>query len=164
MSGELGFYDIVVGNMGDRNDLALWWGGSAMIKAVAAVNKNTIVVVHSVGPVKYASVYLPSSSTTLMIDYSMEWSNHPNITGVIYAGAPGEQTGPGLVDVLWGLNPRYPSGKLPFAISDVGYSPCWLHRHQLTPVQNEADYPAPIVYNSNGFPTVWKLTFSDGQG
>lgn len=53
----------------------------------------------------------------------MNWSNHPNITGIIYAGAPGEQTGPGLVDVLWGLNPRYPSGKLPFAISDVRYLP-----------------------------------------
>jgi len=67
----------------------------------------------------------------------MNWSNHPNITGIIYAGAPGEQTGPGLVDVLWGLNPRYPSGKLPFAISD-----------------KETDYPAPIVYNSDGFPTI----------
>jgi beta-glucosidase len=54
MSGELGFYDIVVGNMGDRNDLALWWNCGSMIAAVAAVNKNTIVVIHSVGPVKYA--------------------------------------------------------------------------------------------------------------
>ena len=54
MSGELGFYDVVVGNMGDRNDLALWWKGGAMIEAVAAVNKNTIAVIHSVGPVKYA--------------------------------------------------------------------------------------------------------------
>jgi len=119
MSGELGLYNTVVGNMGDRNDLTLWWGGSSMIEAVAAINKNTIVVVHSVGPV------------------NMKWSNHPNITGIIFAGAPGEQTGPGLVDVLWGLNPRYPSGKLPFAISD-----------------NEADYPAPIIYNSDGFPTI----------
>ena len=51
----------------------------------------------------------------------MDWSNHPNITAIIYAGAPGEQTGPGLVDVLWGLNPRYPGGKLPFAISDVDF-------------------------------------------
>ena len=54
MSGELGFYDIVVGNMGDRNDLALWWGEGRMIEAVAAVNKNTIVVIHSVGPVRHA--------------------------------------------------------------------------------------------------------------
>ena len=58
MSGELGLYEIVVGNMGDRNDLALWWGGSQMIKAVAAVNRNTIVVIHSVGPVKCAPRYI----------------------------------------------------------------------------------------------------------
>lgn len=51
MSGELGFYDTVVGNMGDRNDLNLWYGGGSMIEAVAAVNPNTIVVIHSVGPV-----------------------------------------------------------------------------------------------------------------
>jgi beta-glucosidase len=51
MSGELGFYNTVVGNMGDRNDLNLWWDGSSLIEAVAAVNPNTIVVIHSVGPV-----------------------------------------------------------------------------------------------------------------
>lgn len=61
MSGELGFYDIVVGNMGDRNDLALWWSGSSMIEAVAAVNNNTIVVIHSVGPVKYAPLFFSLS-------------------------------------------------------------------------------------------------------
>jgi len=54
MSGELGLYDVVAGNMGDRNDLALWWGGGSMIEAVAAVNNNTIAVIHSVGPVRYA--------------------------------------------------------------------------------------------------------------
>jgi beta-glucosidase len=60
MSGELGFYDIVAGNMGDRNDLTLWWNGGGMIQAVTAVNKNTIVVIHSVGPVKYATRSLPA--------------------------------------------------------------------------------------------------------
>ena len=84
----------------------------------------------------------------------MNWSNNPNITGIIYAGAPGEQTGPGLVDVLWGLNPRYPGGKLPFAISDVGYLMLLICHVRLPVFQNEDDYPAPIVYNSLGFPTV----------
>ena len=121
MSGELGIYDIVVGNMGDRNDLTLWWGGGSMIEAVAAVNNNTIAVIHSVGPVRYAFWFQYPSTPILTTYCSLSWSNHPNITGIIYAGAPGEQTGPGLVDVLWGLDPRYPGGKLPFAISDVGY-------------------------------------------
>jgi beta-glucosidase len=44
---------------------------------VAAVCSNTVVVIHAVGPV-------PMSS----------WNNHPNITAIVYAGLPGEQTGP----------------------------------------------------------------------
>ncbi|KAG6883483.1 hypothetical protein C0993_005919 [Termitomyces sp. T159_Od127] len=103
MSGELGAYDVVNGNQGDRNDLDLWYKGGSLVEAVAAVNENTIVVVHSVGP-----VYMP-------------WSTHPNITAIVYAGAPGEQTGPSIVDVLYG---KYnPSGRLPFSIADVNCNP-----------------------------------------
>jgi beta-glucosidase len=101
MSGELGGYDIVVGNMGDRNDLDLWYKGGSLVEAVAAVCNNTIAVIHSVGPV------------------SVSWSAHPNITGIIYAGAPGEQTGPALVDVLYGA--VNPSGRLPFSIDEVQF-------------------------------------------
>lgn len=31
MSGELGFYDTVVGNQGDRNDLDLWYKGGSLV-------------------------------------------------------------------------------------------------------------------------------------
>jgi beta-glucosidase len=31
MSGELGFYDIVAGHMGDRNDLELWYKGGNLV-------------------------------------------------------------------------------------------------------------------------------------
>ncbi|KAF7349862.1 Glycoside hydrolase family 3 protein [Mycena venus] len=117
MSGELGAYDTVVGNMGDRNDLALWYKGGSLVEAVAAVCNNTIAVIHSVGPV------------------SVSWSDHPNITGIIYAGAPGEQTGPAIVDVLYGA--VNPSGRLPFSIAE-----------------DEASYGTTIVYNSLGFPVV----------
>ncbi|KAH0583304.1 putative beta-glucosidase L [Termitomyces sp. J132] len=111
MSGELGFYTIVAGNQGDRNDLDLWYQGSSLVEAVAAVNENTVVIVHSVGP-----VYMP-------------WSTHPNITAIIYAGAPGEQTGPSIVDVLYG---NYnPSGRLPFSIAD-----------------SEDDYGTTILYDN----------------
>ncbi|KAJ7165726.1 hypothetical protein C8R46DRAFT_859461, partial [Mycena filopes] len=50
MSGELGFYQFVNGNEGDRNDLELWFSGSTLVQNVAAVCNNTIVEVYSVGP------------------------------------------------------------------------------------------------------------------
>ncbi|KAF8069314.1 glycoside hydrolase family 3 protein [Lyophyllum atratum] len=117
MSGELGAYDTVVGNQGDRNDLDLWWKGGSLVEEVAAVCNNTIAIIHSVGPIH------------------LGWNIHPNITGIIYAGAPGEQTGPSIVDVLYG---KYnPSGRLPFGIAD-----------------NESDYGTTIIYNSLGFPEI----------
>lgn len=58
-------YITVDGNSGDRKNLTAWHGGDALIAAVAAQNKNTMVVVHSVGP--------------LIIE---PWIEHPNITAV----------------------------------------------------------------------------------
>ncbi|KAG6869629.1 hypothetical protein C0992_002507, partial [Termitomyces sp. T32_za158] len=46
-----------------RKNLTAWHGGDELVKAVAAQNKNTIVVVHSVGP--------------LIIE---SWIEHPNVT------------------------------------------------------------------------------------
>ncbi|KAJ7740439.1 glycoside hydrolase family 3 protein [Mycena maculata] len=120
MSGELGFYTIVDGNEGDRNDLEIWFSGTQLIENVAAVCKNTIVVVHSVGPV------------------DMPWTTNPNITAIIYAGAPGEQSGPGLVDVLLGT--VNPSGRLPFSMANA-----------------ESSYPTTIVTDPGfpiGFPVI----------
>lgn len=122
MSGELGFYNVVVGNMGDRNDLDLWYKGGSLVERVASVCSNTVAVVHSVGPVV------------------MGWSTHPNISAVIYHGAPGEQTGPSIVDVLTGT--VNPSGRLPFSIA-----------------YKEEDYGTEIVYGIDGFPT---LSYDEG--
>ena len=33
MSGELGTYDIVVGNQGDRNNLDLWYNGGSLVRS-----------------------------------------------------------------------------------------------------------------------------------
>ncbi|KAF7429009.1 hypothetical protein PC9H_008247 [Pleurotus ostreatus] len=81
MCGERGFDRIVVGNMGDRNDLDLWFKSGSLIERVAAVCNNTISVILPVGPV------------------CMPWSSHPNIIAIVYAGAPGEITGPSPVEV-----------------------------------------------------------------
>ncbi|KAJ9110449.1 hypothetical protein QFC19_001575 [Naganishia cerealis] len=82
----------------DRSDLNLTGQGDALIQAVAAVNPNTVVVMHIPGPTLVES-----------------WIDHPNITAVIAPLLPGEQTGPSLVSLLHGH--VSPSGKLPFSIS-----------------------------------------------
>lgn len=90
-------YISVDGNEGDRNNLTLWQNGEAIIANTSAFCNNTIVVVHSVGP--------------LLID---SWSNNPNVTAIVWAGLPGEQSGNSLTDVLYGrVNP---GGKLPFTL------------------------------------------------
>ncbi|KAF4511498.1 hypothetical protein G6O67_003289 [Ophiocordyceps sinensis] len=87
-------YITVDGNMGDRNNLTLWKNGDDLIKKVAAVNPNTIVVIHSVGPV-------------LVTD----WYQNPNITAIVWAGLPGQESGNSLVDILYG---KASPGRCPF--------------------------------------------------
>lgn len=92
-SGE-GFINID-GNQGDRKNLTLWNNGDNLIKSVSSQNNNTIVVIHSVGP-------------TLVTD----WYDNPNITAIVWAGLPGQESGNSLVDVLYGnVNP---AGRTPF--------------------------------------------------
>ncbi|KAK7203350.1 glycosyl hydrolase family 3 N terminal domain-containing protein [Myxozyma melibiosi] len=95
-SGE-GFVD-VEGNLGDRNNLKLWHGGDELIKAVAAVNSKTVVVVEAVGAVDME-----------------EWIEHENVTAVLYSLVPGQDIGFGLADVIFGA--YNPSGRLPFTIA-----------------------------------------------
>ncbi|KAL5114884.1 hypothetical protein ACEQ8H_007202 [Pleosporales sp. CAS-2024a] len=91
-------YITVEGNAGDRNDLNAWHNGNALVAAVAAANPRTIVVVHSVGPI----VMEP-------------WIDHPSVVAVLWAGLPGQESGNGLVDILYGA--ASPSGKLPYTIA-----------------------------------------------
>jgi len=91
-------YITVDGNEGDRKNLTAWHGGDNLVQAVAAQNNNTIVVVHSVGP--------------LIIE---PWIDHPNVTAVLWAGAPGQEVGNSITDVLYGL--WNPSGRLPYTIA-----------------------------------------------
>lgn len=82
----------VEGNNGDRNDLDLWHNGNELVAAVAAANKNTVVVIYSPGVVN-----LPFIN---------------DVNGIVYAGMPGQEAGHGLADILF--NDVAPSGKLPF--------------------------------------------------
>ena len=88
----------VEGAAGDRLNLDPWHSGNALVTAVANVNKNTIVVIHSVGPLIL--------ETILALD---------NVVAVVWAGIPGQESGNGLVDVIYGSTS--PSGKLPYTIA-----------------------------------------------
>ncbi|KAJ9137471.1 Beta-glucosidase cel3A [Pleurostoma richardsiae] len=100
-------YITVESNAGDRNNLDPWHSGNQLVQAVASANKNTIVVVHSVGPVILESILAL-----------------PGVQAVVWAGLPSQENGNALVDILYGLT--NPSGKLPYTIaksaSDYGTS------------------------------------------
>jgi beta-glucosidase len=91
-------YITVEMNAGDRNNLDPWHNGNQLVQAVAGANKNTIVVVHSVGPIIL--------ETILAL---------PGVQAVVWAGLPSQESGNALVDILYGLTS--PSGKLPYTIA-----------------------------------------------
>jgi beta-glucosidase len=91
-------YITVEGHKGDKKDLLAWHNGEALVKSVAEVNKNTIVVIHSTGPILMEA-----------------FADLPNVKAIVWAGLPGQESGNALADVLFGdVNP---SGKLPFSIA-----------------------------------------------
>jgi beta-glucosidase len=123
-------YINVGGNQGDRNNITLWHGGEALIATTAAACANTIVVQHVVGPVTVES-----------------WIDHPNVTAVLHAGLPGQESGNALVDVLFSDGPQAtnPSGRLPYTIAKA-----------------RADYPADVLYtSSDGTP---QITYDEALG
>lgn len=110
-SGE-GYIE-VDGNYGDRNNLTLWQGAPAMIANVTSECNNTVLVIHSTGPVELG-----------------EYKNNPNITAILWAGVPGEQSGNGIADILYGdVNP---AARLPFTLAET-----------------RADYGTDILYTPN---------------
>jgi beta-glucosidase len=91
-------YITVEGNVGDRQNLEPWHNGNQLVQAVAAANKNTIVVVHSVGPIILETILAT-----------------PGVRAVVWAGLPSQENGNALVDILYGL--VSPSGKLVYTIA-----------------------------------------------
>ncbi|EEP77226.1 beta-glucosidase 1 [Uncinocarpus reesii 1704] len=88
-------YISVDGNEGDRKNLTLWKNGDELVETVASLCNNTIVVMHTAGPV--------------LVD---KWYDHPNVTAILWAGLPGQESGNALADVIYGrVNP---GAKSPF--------------------------------------------------
>ncbi|KKA30767.1 hypothetical protein TD95_004996 [Thielaviopsis punctulata] len=93
-----------------------------LVNAVADVCNNTIVVINTVGP--------------RLVD---QWIEHENVTGVLYAGPLGQESGYALDDVLFGA--VNPSGRLVHTIA-----------------KNESDYD-PITRVSQSL----NLNFTEGN-
>jgi len=87
-----------------------------LVLNVAAMCSNTIVVVHSAGKHAIFSPYWwrthHSNTGIRTVD---AWIEHPNVTAVLFAGLPGQESGHSLVSVLYGdVNP---SGRLPYTVA-----------------------------------------------
>ncbi|KAM3077405.1 hypothetical protein ACMFMG_006750 [Clarireedia jacksonii] len=110
----------------DRVTFELDWDSTTVVTSVALECPNTVVITHSAGV------------------NTLPWANNPNVTAIIAAHYPGEQTGNSIVDVLFGdVNP---SGKLPYTI----------------PLK-ESDYDFPIVNLTNVTdPNAWQSNFREG--
>ncbi|KAI3538432.1 glycosyl hydrolase family 3 N terminal domain-containing protein [Colletotrichum filicis] len=81
----------------DRQHLSVDWDGNDVVESVAKDCNNTIVVTHSSGI------------------NDLPWADHPNVTAILAAHFPGQESGNSLVDVLYGdVNP---SARLPYTIA-----------------------------------------------
>lgn len=70
----------------------------ALVKNIASQCSNTMVVIHSAG--------------IRLVD---QWIEHPNVTAVLFAHLPGQDSGRALVEILFGM--QSPSGKLPYTLA-----------------------------------------------
>lgn len=106
-------YHTIDENAGDRNNLTAWHQGNELIKAVASVQSNTIVVIHSPGQLDVEP-----------------WADHPNVTAILFAHMPGSESGNAITDVLYG--DYNPSGRLPYTVaknrSDYGVEVTYVNR------------------------------------
>ena len=112
---------------GDRRTLVAEWDSTNVVQKVAAFCLSTVVVLHGASP------------------NVLPWKDHANVTAILAAHMPGQETGNSIVDVLWGaINP---SGKLPYTIAN-----------------QESDYSKNLVTNpgSSG-PDGWQTDFSEGN-
>lgn len=109
----------------DRAHLASDWDGDDVVASVASYCNNTVVITHSAGI------------------NTLPWADHPNVTAILAAHFPGQESGHSLVDLLYGdVNP---SAHLPYTIA-----------------LNGTDYNAPptTAINTTGFDD-WQSNFDE---
>ncbi|KAF1948441.1 avenacinase [Byssothecium circinans] len=114
----------------DRKSLIAEWNSTAVVEATAKACPNTVVVLHGSAP------------------NVIPWKDNKNVTAILAAHMPGQETGNSIVDVLWGeLNP---SGKLPYTIAN-----------------QESDYDRNLVNSTELLastdPDAWQDDFVEGN-
>ncbi|KAH7548822.1 glycoside hydrolase family 3 protein [Bipolaris maydis] len=114
----------------DRTTLIPGWNSTTVVESVTSVCNNTVVVLHGASP------------------NTIPWRNNANVTAILVAHMPGEETGNSIVDILWGdVNP---SGKLPYTIAN-----------------NETDYQHNIenstTLQETNDPIAWQANFVEGN-
>jgi len=109
----------------DRLSLDTDWNGNGVVESVASYCNNTVVITHSSGI------------------NNLPWTDHPNVTAILAAHYPGEESGNAIVDILYGrVNP---SAKLPYTIA-----------------LDKDDYNAlPITAVNSTDPYAWQANFDE---
>lgn len=87
-----------------------------LVQNVAATCGNTIVVIHNAG--------------VRLVD---QWIDHPNVTALVFAHLPGQDSGSSLVDLLYG--DAVFSGKLPYSVpkNESDFSNMLTHDYAVAP-------------------------------
>lgn len=114
----------------DRSTLIAEWNSTAVVEQTTAICNNTVVVLHGAAP------------------NTMPWRNHPNVTAILAAHMPGQESGNSVANILWGdLNP---SGRLPYTIAN-----------------EEADYAKNLINSTEltttNDPDAWQVDFAENN-
>jgi beta-glucosidase len=114
----------------DRTTLIAEWNSTAVVDRTAAICNNTVVVLHGAAP------------------NTMPWRNNPNVTTILAAHMPGQESGNSIVDILWG--DVDPSGRLPYTIAN-----------------DETDYNKNLINSTDLMNTsdsnAWQADFVEGN-
>jgi beta-glucosidase len=114
----------------DRSTLIAEWNSTAVVEQTTAICNNTVVVLHGAAP------------------NTMPWRNNPNITAILAAHMPGQESRNSVADILWGY--VNPSGRLPYTIAN-----------------EETDYAKDLINSTElattNNPNAWQADFAKGN-